>query len=64
MGLPDKVAYTVPLDQPKIDFLEEMTRKYGLADTGKAVRILIDHARENPAMQDAIFGEVHCIDCG
>ena len=29
-----------------------MAKKYNLPDVGKAVRILIDHARENPSMQE------------
>ena len=34
-----------------------------LPDMGKAVRCLIDYARENPDKQADIFGEVHCQDC-
>ena len=60
----DKQPYTVELDQQKVEFLEEMAKKYGLPDMGKAVRCLIDHARENPALQEAIFNEIHCVDCG
>jgi hypothetical protein len=56
----DKQPYTVELDQQKVEFLEEMARKYGLPDMGKAMRCLIDHARENPAMEEAIFTEIRC----
>jgi hypothetical protein len=56
----DKQPYTVELDQLKVEFLEEMAKKYGLPDMGKAVRCLIDHARENPALEEAIFTEVRC----
>ncbi len=60
----DKQAYTVDLEPSKIAFLEEMAKKHGLPDAGKALRCLIDHARENPQLHDTIFGEVHCVDCG
>lgn len=56
----DKKPYTVELDQPKVEFLEAMAKKYGLPDTGKAMRCLIDHARENPAMEESIFTEIRC----
>jgi hypothetical protein len=56
----DKKPYTVELDQQKVEFLEEMARKYGLPDMGKALRCLIDHARENPAIEEAIFTEIRC----
>ena len=40
-----------------------MAKSYQLPDIGKAVRCLIDYARENPDKQADIFGEVHCHDC-
>jgi hypothetical protein len=40
-----------------------MSSKYGLADIGKAVRCLINYARENPDRLDDIFSEVRCLDC-
>jgi hypothetical protein len=64
MSQKDKVAYSIELEAPKIEFLEEVVKKYGLPDTGKAIRCLIDHARENPALQEQIFNEIHCVDCG
>jgi hypothetical protein len=60
----DKVPYTFELDTPKIAWLEEMVSKYDLPDAGKALRILIDHARENPTLESAIFSDIHCVDCG
>jgi hypothetical protein len=64
MSVKEKVSYSVELDPPQLGYIEEMARKYNLPDAGKAIRCLINHARENPALQDAIFGEVHCVDCG
>jgi hypothetical protein len=60
----DKQTYSIELEPAKAAFLEEMARAHGLPDLGKAIRCLIDYARENPQTQDAIFGEVHCVDCG
>jgi hypothetical protein len=60
----DKQTYSFELEPAKVAFLEEMTRTHGLADVGKALRCLIDYAREHPQAQEAIFAEIHCVDCG
>ncbi len=59
----DDKAVHVVLGSDKIAFLEEMTTKYGLADMGKALRIVVDHARDNPGLHDTIFNEARCLDC-
>ena len=59
----DKAEHSIPLEPAKVEFLQEMAKSYQLPDIGKAVRCLIDYARENPDKQAAIFGEVHCQDC-
>ncbi len=59
-----KSPVTFELEPAKRAFLDEMARKYDLLDAGKAVRCLIDYARENQDQQDAIFAEPRCIDCG
>ena len=59
----DEKSVELVIGSDKLAFLETMTKKYDLADVGKAVRILIDHARENPSMQDTIFNESRCVDC-
>jgi hypothetical protein len=39
-------------------------KAYGLDDAGKAVRILINYARENPDKREEIFSQIHCTgDC-
>jgi hypothetical protein len=58
-----KSPFTVNMEAEKQFFLEEMVRKYDLPDTGKAIRCLIDYARENPAQHQTIFGEPRCNDC-
>jgi hypothetical protein len=59
----DKVQQTVSLEAEKIAFLQQMTKAYHLSDIGKAVRCLINYARENPDKQNDIFSEVRCLDC-
>jgi hypothetical protein len=59
----DDKAVELVIGSDKLAFLEEMTKKYELPDVGKAVRILIDHAREHPSLQDTIFNESRCLDC-
>ena len=58
-----KTEHQIPLEPEKVEFLQEMAKSYQLPDIGKAVRCLIDYARENPDKQPAICGEVHCQDC-
>jgi hypothetical protein len=59
----DAVAHTIELESQKVRFLEEVTVKYALTDIGKAVRCLVNYARDNPEKLDEIFGEVRCNDC-
>ena len=59
----DKTEQKIPLEAEKVEFLKAMAKTYQLPDIGKAVRCLIDYARENPDQQPTIFGEVHCHDC-
>jgi hypothetical protein len=59
----DLSPHTIQLESEKVRFLEEMAEKYGLPDSGKAVRCLINYARENPDKLDDIFGEIRCLDC-
>ena len=59
----DKVEKTVDLEAEKIVFLEQMVKDHHLSDIGKALRCLINYARENPDKHDDIFNEVRCLDC-
>jgi hypothetical protein len=53
----------IELESEKVAFLKQMAEAYGLPDIGKAVRCLVNYARENPEKQEAIFNEVRCLDC-
>jgi hypothetical protein len=53
----------IELETEKVAFLKNVAEAYGLPDIGKAVRCLVNYARENPDKHEAIFGEVRCLDC-
>jgi hypothetical protein len=59
----DAKAYPIELETEKMQFLEAMAATYGLPDAGKAVRCLINYARENPDKHADMFEEVRCLDC-
>ena len=59
----DGRQYPIELEREKVEFLEQMVTQHGLADLGKAVRCLVNYARENPDKHAEIFGDVRCLDC-
>jgi hypothetical protein len=59
----DASSHAIELVGDQKRFLDEMASKYALPDIGKAVRCLVNYARENPDQIEAIFGEVRCLDC-
>ena len=59
----DAHACSIELESEKVAFLQKMADAYGLPDVGKAVRCLVNYARENPDKQEAIFADVRCLDC-
>lgn len=59
----DAAALPIELESDKVKFLEQMVRQHSLPDVGKAVRCLINYAREHPEQHVDIFGEIRCLDC-
>jgi hypothetical protein len=59
----DATSYPIELEPAKIQFLEEMAAKYGLPDAAKAIRCLINYARDNADKHADIFEDVRCLDC-
>ena len=59
----DAKAHPIELDSAKLQFLEQIASSYALVDVGKAVRCLINYARENPDKHDEIFSEIRCTEC-
>ncbi len=61
--MPPKQSYSMELNPSMHTFLSEVSEKYNLPDTSKALRCLINFARENPEQHDTIFSEMRCMDC-
>ena len=59
----DSQTRSIELESQKIQFLETVSAAHGLPDIAKAIRCLINYARENPEKHDEIFGDVRCLDC-
>jgi hypothetical protein len=59
----DREKRQFELDKPMIGFLEEIAKKYQLPSTDKALRCLINYARERADRHDEIFGQIRCPDC-
>ena len=53
----------IELDSEMVEYLEKAAKQYGLTDMGKAVRCLVNYAREHPDKQDEIFDEIRCVGC-
>ena len=59
----DYTPQAIELDSTMVAYLNEMATKYSLPDIGKALRCLINYARENPDKGTEIFDEVRCLGC-
>lgn len=59
----EMTSHPIDLEAAKVEFLRQMADAHGLPDIGKAIRCLINYARENPDKQADIFGEFRCLDC-
>ena len=59
----DKADYTLELEKDMMTFLEQMVTKYSLPDVSKAMRCLVNYARDVEDAQDAIFAEIRCLNC-
>lgn len=59
----DTKSYAIELEDDKVEFLQRMVTAHGLPDIGKAVRCLINYAREHPDRHGDIFDEIRCLDC-
>jgi hypothetical protein len=59
----DKATYSIELEKDMMWFLEQMTTTYGLADVSKAVRCLVNYARDVETAREDIFAEIRCKYC-
>jgi hypothetical protein len=53
----------IHLKPAMIEFLNDMAKVHGLENSEKAIRCLVNYARENPDKRLEIFSEVRCLDC-
>ena len=56
-------TFSFELDKVMQDFLAQMAEEYSLKDESKALRCLINYARDNPEQLDDIFKRTRCLDC-
>jgi hypothetical protein len=59
----DYTQHPIDLDSEMVAYLAEVAKKYGLPDIGKAVRCLVNYAREHDSKRDEIFSDVRCMGC-
>ncbi len=59
----DNLEYTVELKEEQYEFLKKIAEKYSLQDESKAIRCLIDFARQESDQEKAIFEEIRCLHC-
>ncbi len=59
----DKITVSIELEKSMNQFLGEMVNQYALPDIGKAVRCLVNYARDKSDKQDEIFEDIRCLDC-
>lgn len=58
----EKIEQTHELYDDHVSWLEDAVSKYDLADTGKALRILLSYCIQE-ADKDKIFAEIRCRNC-
>lgn len=59
----EKNTCPIELYDSDVKYLEEMAKKYDLPDVSKAIRCLINFAREEQAEEKRIFEEIRCGHC-
>ena len=59
----DYAARPIQLDSTMVKYLEDVAKPYSLSDIGKAVRCLVNYARENPDKSKDIFDAIRCTGC-
>jgi hypothetical protein len=59
----DATPHSIDLETEKVEFLRSVAERHGLPDVGKAIRCLINYARDNPDKHSEMFDEIRCNDC-
>lgn len=58
-----KVVESFEIEADQLEWLRDMAGQFGLRDTAKALRIVLDHAMHD-GDEDEIFGQIRCRRCG
>jgi hypothetical protein len=58
-----KTEYRFEINDDHALWLKEMTEKFSLDDTNKALRIVLDYVKEE-ADQEVVFEVIRCNHCG
>ena len=59
----EKQTYSIEMDNAQHEFLQEMVQQYNIPDVGKAIRCLVNYARDNTDKREDLFLEIRCLDC-
>jgi hypothetical protein len=60
---PVKESFEIDLNPDQMAFVRLTREKYGIADEGKVVRIIMDYIITTPSIHDTVFDEVRCLRC-
>lgn len=58
-----KTELAVAVNAEHIGLINASKEKYGIADEGKVVRIIMDYLIVNPGVHDTVFKDVRCLRC-
>jgi metal-responsive CopG/Arc/MetJ family transcriptional regulator len=59
----ENVTTTLELKEKQLEYLDEMAKKYDMADRSKALRCLITFAMQEAGHEASIFTEIRCVNC-
>ena len=59
----NKITIQLSLKEDQIAYLDQISQKYSIPDSGKAIRCLIDFARAESSQERQIFEVVRCLGC-
>ena len=58
-----KENFQIDLNPDQMAFVRTTREKYGLADDGKVMRVIMDYIITTPSGHEEIFTEVRCLRC-
>jgi hypothetical protein len=58
-----RVVCQVDLEPQQLEYVQKVMARYGIADLGKDVRVLVNHAQATPELEEQIFRKTRCRHC-